>query len=56
MGWGGLDESPDNTILIFKAGTDNTFSASKLIINCPLRLKGKDATIARSRKSLQVLK
>jgi len=40
-----LSSVPDGTTLIFKAGSENTFSAGTLTINKPLILKGKEATI-----------
>jgi len=42
-----LADAPDHATLIFKAGSDNTFSANKLVINKPLILKGKDITIRK---------
>ncbi|MDZ7262044.1 MAG: C10 family peptidase [candidate division KSB1 bacterium] len=39
--------APDDATLIFKAGSDNTFSASTLVINRPLTLKGKDVIIRK---------
>jgi hypothetical protein len=43
-----IAEAPDNTTLIFKAGSDNTFSAASFVVNKPLILKGKDAVIRRA--------
>jgi hypothetical protein len=40
-------EAPDSSTLIFKAGSDNTFSAATLVINRPLTLKGRDVTIRK---------
>ncbi len=40
-----LAKAPDNTTLIFKAGTTNTFSGSPLVIDRPLVLKGMSVTI-----------
>jgi hypothetical protein len=42
-----LAAAPDGATLIFKAGSVNTFSASPLIINRPLTLKGWDVTITK---------
>jgi hypothetical protein len=42
-----LLEAPDHTTLIFKAGSDNTFSGS-LTIDRPLTLKGRDVTLHSS--------
>lgn len=42
-----IDEAPDNATLIFKAGSDNTFSTATLLIDRPLTLKGKDVTIRK---------
>lgn len=39
--------APDGATLIFRAGSVNTFSASPLVINRPLTLKGWDVTITR---------
>jgi hypothetical protein len=41
-------EAPDNTTLVFKAGSDNTFSGS-LTINRPLTLIGHNASIHSSK-------
>jgi hypothetical protein len=38
---------PDGTTLIFKAGSDNTFSGVPLVIDRPLVLKGKNAVIRK---------
>jgi len=47
-----LDEALINTTnaatFVFKAGSDNTFSATSITINRPLTLKGVNATIRRS--------
>jgi len=40
-------EAPDSSTLIFKAGSDNTFSVATLFINRPLTLKGRDVTIRK---------
>ena len=40
-------EVPDNATLIFKAGSDNTFSLPTLTISRPLTLKGKDVIIRK---------
>lgn len=40
-----LNEAPDGATLIFKAGSDNTFSSPTLTINRPLTLKGANVTI-----------
>jgi len=42
-----ISDAPDGATLIFKAGSDNTFSASTLTIDKPLTLKGKDVTIRK---------
>ena len=42
-----LVSAPDNATLVFKAGSDNTFSTNTLTINRPLTLKGCDVTIRR---------
>lgn len=42
-----IDEAPDNATLIFKAGSDNTFSIDTLTIDRPFTLKGKDVTIRK---------
>ncbi len=42
-----IAEVPDNATLIFKAGSDNTFSAPTLTIGKPLILKGKDVIIRK---------
>ena len=39
-----LVSAPDNATLVFKAGSDNTFSTNTLTINRPLTLKGCDVT------------
>jgi hypothetical protein len=38
---------PNGATLIFKAGSDNTFAATPLVITKPLTLKGKDAVIRK---------
>jgi hypothetical protein len=40
-----LSQAPDHRTLIFKANSDNTFSAAPLTINRPLTLKGANARI-----------
>ena len=40
-----IDEAPNYATLIFKAGSDNTFSAATLVIDRPFTLKGRDVTI-----------
>lgn len=40
-----IAEAVDNTILVFKAGSDNTFSGSSITIDRPLTLKGRNVTI-----------
>ena len=40
-----LAEAPGGATLIFKAGSDNTFSVDTLTIGRPLTFKGKNATI-----------
>ncbi|MBE9508274.1 MAG: C10 family peptidase [Chloroflexi bacterium] len=42
-----ITEAADGATLIFKAGSDNTFSAATLIIDRPFILKGKDVTIRK---------
>ena len=42
-----LANAPDGATLIFKAGSDNTFSATSLTISRPMTLKGADATIRK---------
>jgi len=42
-----LAGSPDGATLIFKAGSDNTFTTPTLIINRPFTLKGEDVTIRK---------
>jgi hypothetical protein len=42
-----IAEAPDGATLIFKAGSDNTFSAATLTITKPLTLKGVDAVIRK---------
>lgn len=42
-----ITAAPSGATLIFKAGSDNTFSASTLIINRPFTLKGTDITIRK---------
>jgi len=39
--------APNDATLIFKAGSVNTFSGDRLIINRPFTLKGKDVTIRK---------
>ncbi len=39
--------APDGATLIFKAGSDNTFSSETLVISRPMALKGKNAIIRR---------
>jgi len=41
-------EAPDNSTLIFKAGSNNAFAAATLTINRPLTLTGRDVTISKS--------
>jgi hypothetical protein len=41
-------EAPNGATLIFKAGSDNTFSAATLTINRPFTLKGRDVIIRRA--------
>lgn len=41
-------EAPDNSTLIFKAGSNNAFSAATLTIDRPLTLTGRDVTISKS--------
>jgi len=43
-----VQDAPDGTTLIFKAGSDNTFASAPLIIDKPLILKGKDAIIRKN--------
>jgi hypothetical protein len=45
-------EAPDNATLIFKAGSDNTFSAAPLIIDRPFTLKGRDVTIRKKTRQI----
>ncbi|MCP5007831.1 MAG: hypothetical protein GY941_28425 [Planctomycetes bacterium] len=40
-----LQNAPDNATLIFKAGSTNTFSTYRLVIDRPLTLKGYNITI-----------
>jgi hypothetical protein len=40
-------EAPNGATLIFKAGSDNTFSAATLTITKPLTLKGVDVVIRK---------
>jgi hypothetical protein len=40
-----IAEAPDGATLIFKAGSDNTFSEASLIIDRPFILKGRNAII-----------
>jgi hypothetical protein len=42
-----IAEAPDGATLIFKAGSDNTFSAATLTITKPLTLKGVDVVIRK---------
>ena len=42
-----VSAAPANSTLIFKAGSDNTFAASTLIINKALTLKGRNITIRK---------
>jgi len=42
-----ISNAPNDATLIFKAGSDNTFSASTLVINRPFTLKGKDVIIRK---------
>jgi hypothetical protein len=42
-----IANASDGATLIFKAGSDNTFSAATLVIDRPFTLKGKDAIIRR---------
>jgi hypothetical protein len=42
-----LAEAPDGAMLIFKAGSDNTFSGDSLVIDRPLSLTGHNAVIRR---------
>ncbi|PWU09019.1 MAG: hypothetical protein C5B50_28115 [Verrucomicrobia bacterium] len=42
-----LANAANGTTLIFKAGSYNTFSASQLVLNRPLTLKGMNATIGK---------
>ncbi|MFQ6091789.1 MAG: C10 family peptidase [bacterium] len=42
-----LAEAPDHSTLIFKAGSDNTFSSATLVIDRPLTLKGYSVTIRK---------
>jgi hypothetical protein len=39
------EKAPDNTILIFRAGTTNFFTGNTIVIDKPLTLKGYDVTI-----------
>jgi len=43
-----VQDAPDGTTLIFKAGSDNTFASAPLIIHKPLILKGKDVIIRKN--------
>jgi hypothetical protein len=43
-----VQNAPDDTTLIFKAGSDNTFASAPLIIDKPLILKGKNAIIRKN--------
>jgi hypothetical protein len=40
-------EVPNGTALVFRAGSENTFSGGTLVITRPLTLKGKNVTIRR---------
>jgi hypothetical protein len=42
-----LSKAPDGATLIFKAGSDNTFYTSSLVINRPFILKGYNVTIRK---------
>ncbi len=42
-----LNAAPNGATLIFKAGSDNAFVLSTLVIDRPLTLRGKDVTIRR---------
>lgn len=47
----GIEEAiagaPDGATLIFKAGSDNTFSAATLVIDRPFTLRGHDVVIRK---------
>lgn len=49
-----LAEAPEGATLIFKAGSDNTFSEDRLVINRRLTLKGKDVTIRKGAKGVVI--
>jgi hypothetical protein len=42
-----IASAPSGATLIFKAGSDNTFSATELTISRPFTLKGKDVIIRK---------
>lgn len=42
-----IAEAPDGATLIFKAGSDNTFSAAPLTITRPLTMRGRDVVIRK---------
>ena len=42
-----ISNAADDTTLIFKAGSVNTFYADTLVINRPFTLKGKDVTLLK---------
>ena len=42
-----VQDAPNGSTLIFKAGSDNTFSSGSLYINKPLTMKGKNITIRK---------
>jgi len=42
-----LAQAPDNSTLVFKAGTTNTFAANTLVIDRPLKLKGYNVIIRK---------
>ncbi len=43
-----IASAPNGATLIFKAGSDNTFSAAELTISRPFTLKGKNVTIRKA--------
>lgn len=45
-----IEEAPDGAILIFRAGSINTFSGNVLVIDRPFTLKGKDVIIRKQTK------
>ena len=49
-----LAEAPEGATLMFKAGSDNTFSGDSLVINRRLTLKGKDVTIRKGAKGVVI--